>query len=387
MDALLEPLVMDATEWASQRERELDIDLLVLLLDLRLVHDQMGDAYWPAGSVRHLMAVRLPQHGPVELPEASAVVSTLDAYWRFLRTTGRMSAASAPVADLIAEARKARREMDRASVDADAIRRRQAHAAHRERLDSLVEPAPADRSAADFRESGLWHDLAGLLARIGDGLELAVDGLPVEVAHELYDTLGQGQWMATLDEVAALAADPEVDPNIDDVVWDENWQTQGDALPIDRLWWTAVRAELVVVDGDRAVVDFTWPADDEGWRALGVACLTAQAEWFAFDWPVAPLVMTLVLLDDPLAPTRSLDELVEQWLTEVAALFAELGQPAGREQLVEAADQVLAAIAMFDDAGVWVREGRDLSPTAFGHDVAAALAEADRQGLLEPLQV
>lgn len=63
------------------------------------------------------MLVRWPAHGPVEPPDVDDLVESLDTFWGFLRSTGRMSTASAQPAQLRREARRAAPKMAAACAD------------------------------------------------------------------------------------------------------------------------------------------------------------------------------------------------------------------------------------------------------------------------------
>lgn len=397
MDAQLEPLVVEATAWAAARGRQLDGPLLASLLDLRLAHDGAGDAWWPAGSARHLMLVRLPQHGPADLPDAEAVVSSLDAWWRWLRATGRMSAASAAPADLVAEARRARRGMEREGARPAALARRTAWAAHRERLAALADAAPAAEAGPCFRDGDLAGQLAALAAAC-DGVVLDGDVLPLVLARALYDELGLGLLAATHDELQALLAGDEVAPGpAEPLGWDEAWTSAADAPGLDRAWFVALGTGLVVVaDGTarrgRALPD---DGDDAAWRDLGVECAGWVVQWAGGEVDVDALLMVLLQLDaaqrEAVASTSrddgdggpgeevlpdpvGLDEATERWLVEAAAVAGEQQVAVDRAFLAAAAAQVVTAVACFDDLGAWRRDGAVLWPTALGHDVARALA-------------
>ena len=108
------------SDWAVKKKRVVDAELVGELIELRASYDELEPTYWPTGSVEHLILERWPAKGPVEVPDAEALVQTLDGWFRFLRSTGRMSARSAEVKDLAREARRAAPRMqaiggDRAS--------------------------------------------------------------------------------------------------------------------------------------------------------------------------------------------------------------------------------------------------------------------------------
>lgn len=112
-----ELLIRHAARWAGERSKALDADLLESALRLRSLHDGLAANRWPAKSVEHLMLVRWPSHGPQGCPDVPVLVTTLDTFWRFLRSTGRMAAASSEPGDLLREAKAAARKMPAACAD------------------------------------------------------------------------------------------------------------------------------------------------------------------------------------------------------------------------------------------------------------------------------
>ena len=67
--------------------------------------------------MQDLLLRLLPAKGPTDPLPSDAVVDALDAYFRFLRNTGRMSARSATPADLTKEARRSAKRMTAAAQD------------------------------------------------------------------------------------------------------------------------------------------------------------------------------------------------------------------------------------------------------------------------------
>lgn len=112
-----ELLVRHAARWASEKKRTFDPDLIETALDLRATHDGEAANRWERGSVRHLMLVRWPSHGPAGVPDVDLLVRSLDTFWRFLRGTGRMAGASAEPATLLAEAKASAKKMPAACDD------------------------------------------------------------------------------------------------------------------------------------------------------------------------------------------------------------------------------------------------------------------------------
>jgi hypothetical protein len=110
-------LVSHFTNWTQAKGREVDVQLLEGLLDLRATYDDLEPTLWPAGSVQDLLLRLVPAKGPTEPLPSDATVDALDAYFRFLRSTGRMSARSATPADLAKEARRSAKKMAAAARD------------------------------------------------------------------------------------------------------------------------------------------------------------------------------------------------------------------------------------------------------------------------------
>ncbi|CAN5462022.1 hypothetical protein BH18ACT8_BH18ACT8_07790 [soil metagenome] len=103
--------------WATAKGASVDLDLLGRLLALRFRYDDVPATYWPAGSVEDLLLRLWPAKGDVDSPAEQAVVDTLDAYVRFLRNTGRMSARSASPAELRKETQRSVRRMHETAAD------------------------------------------------------------------------------------------------------------------------------------------------------------------------------------------------------------------------------------------------------------------------------
>jgi hypothetical protein len=110
-------LLSHFTTWLRAKDKEVDVQLLESLLDLRATYDDLDPTLWPAGSVQDLLLRLLPAKGPAEPLPSDAVVDALDAYFRFLRNTGRMSARSATPTDLTKEARRSAKKMAAAARD------------------------------------------------------------------------------------------------------------------------------------------------------------------------------------------------------------------------------------------------------------------------------
>jgi len=110
-------LIRHFTDWADAKGRAADAALLEELLRLRSTYDELEPTCWPLDSVEHLLLERWPSKGGVEPPDPDVLVETLDAYFRFLRNTGRMASRSGDPRALTKEARRAARRMPEAAED------------------------------------------------------------------------------------------------------------------------------------------------------------------------------------------------------------------------------------------------------------------------------
>ena len=103
--------------WVDAKDLHADLELIDQLLTLRNTYDDLEPTYWPDGSVTHLLLERWPAKGSVSPPDESSLVGSLEAWFRFLRSTGRMSGRSAQPKELIREARRAVPKMGQVSED------------------------------------------------------------------------------------------------------------------------------------------------------------------------------------------------------------------------------------------------------------------------------
>lgn len=390
MDPDLQLLLGDALTWAQERGRVLDVELLQVLLDLHLELDGLGDAQWPAGSAQYLVAELLPARGPVELPTGEDVVATLDSYWRFLRSTGRMASGSASPAALREEARGARARLRRAGEQHVAARRAHQAVARQEGSDAGSSPAAA--SAAHFRSSALWRRLGLLLewVRQGEGQRRPVDEeheLGIGLARELYHAAGLDEWTG---RHLALGLEKEGPEGLGRAArwslepWHEDWQQQADCLAVDRLWWVALRSGLLAVRDGQAEVALDGAEDAEGWRLLAVDVVASLAEWASFQVDIDGLEMVLARVAGPGGEAGTVTELVQEWVELVQQDLEELGidptpEVEGEPGLLDDAGwDLVQALALFDDAGLWTRSSR-LAGTELGWDLLLRMREQDQQ--------
>lgn len=117
LDAERDALLDDFQAWAAGRQHAVDLMLLDELLELRAAYDDLGETFWPAGSVEHLLLERWPSKGAVEPPPEQVLADTLQAWFRFLRGTGRMASRSADPRELTKEVRRAAPRMAEVAGD------------------------------------------------------------------------------------------------------------------------------------------------------------------------------------------------------------------------------------------------------------------------------
>jgi hypothetical protein len=75
-------LLSHFTNWSKTKGRDVDVQLLESLLDLRATYDDLEPTLWPTGSVQDLLLRLVPAKGPTQPLPSDAVVEALDAYFR-----------------------------------------------------------------------------------------------------------------------------------------------------------------------------------------------------------------------------------------------------------------------------------------------------------------
>ena len=415
-----ELLLRHAQRWAADHGRPFDRDLVARVLDLRSTHDGLAANLWPAGSAAHLMVQRWPAHGPVEPPDIAAFTGSLDTFWRFLRSTGRLASASAEPAQLRKEATNAAPQMAKACADPsrwgsaksvlafgeqvgislddaetidelqdrldrigaawndlpeDERHRRTAH------LDDLVGatndldpkdapvPAPEASEVAPYvRDSGFTQALAALAAWVGEGREITSIGvLRPALAREAYADLDLWPWEREWRRIGG-AGEPDRPAT---------WRSAADCAPLERLWQSAVAGGLILLNGRRATVALPAPTSDEGWAGLGVSSVMNLVAWTDQWVPAEALLSVLVALDDNGADATMEAHLIKDWWWtlhsgESAEVDDEAVDPErSRRETDRDIDQ---AVFLHDDCGLWTHLGSRLQITPLGSVVGAVLA-------------
>lgn len=110
-------LLTHFARWVEAKKLVVDLDLVGDLLELRATYDDLEPTWWPTGSVEDLLLRLWPSKGDVTPPEPDVLVPALEAWLKFLRSTGRMSGRSADVKVLVKETRSAAPRMAAAAAD------------------------------------------------------------------------------------------------------------------------------------------------------------------------------------------------------------------------------------------------------------------------------
>lgn len=145
----------------------------------------------------------------------------------------------------------------------------------------------------------------------------------------------------------------------------------GECLPLDRLWWSAVAADLIKVTSTTATRgrDVEPEADGEA-LMLGLTLVTALVGRFG---SVHVDVLASILVPAMIAPDGEVDLAEVREARWRASPFTE--RASDDPELEEiwrdiATYDVTRCVAIFDDTGIWVRRGDDLTITDFGREFA-----------------
>jgi hypothetical protein len=282
-------LVSHFTNWTQAKGREVDVQLLEGLLDLRATYDDLEPTLWPAGSVQDLLLRLLPAKGPAEPLPSDATVDALDAYFRFLRSTGRMSARSATPADLAKEARRSAKKMAAAARDRTNWSPPKGNLSGRTRamtsyqtdieMEALIRsftyempqgglPSPQE-AAQIIREAALIGQLEALTRWIEPGAEVTATGvLRPAAARQAFADLDLVSWMREslrIDyaEMRSGVSPEEMETLLDTVAPLQTWRSARDCLALDRLWNAALTCRVIRIEGRWAYAAWPEQLDDE----------------------------------------------------------------------------------------------------------------------------
>jgi hypothetical protein len=422
-----ELLLRHASNWAQQRQRVCDTDLLETALELRLHHDGFPPNLWPAGSVEDLMLHRWPSHG-YDTPDVDLLAESLDTFVRFLRVTGRMASGSADPRVLAREAHRAAPRMAAACADAANYGPTKSLLAFgREAgfpvddassVDELEEtlaqvtaawnalpeherkarmPLPGDRGPEDQGGAGLALDPGfepgGSLERgdpahaaaqareapfvqaclrlaewVGARKQVTATGvLRLSEARDAYAELELWRWQAEVDAITHRRTGL--------VTREFTWKRAGDALPLERLWFASQSAGLLDTLSTVARDAGDRPTSDDEW--VGLSLSLTLALWLIVDsaYDRSPVPVLAVIGGCALMGSITRTEVREQWHMHPANSWGPDYRPSGFEaESQRYSDEELAlSLHFFADTGIWDVDGDTYRLTDLGREFAAVL--------------
>lgn len=325
----LELLLVELRQWAEQRRRIVDVDVLDNLLDLRETYRDTPLTRWPAGSVTDLLLDLWPAKGDGEPPDVGDVALSFESWFRFLRNTGRLASGSADPKVLAREARKAAPLMAERGADRSQWSIGKTLTDHARQLGVDLEGAEStdDLNARMALVSASWnslpvHERQRLMPRPGDedvsGCERAmaayavddpVVALVMSMRHELpTGPLPESSLTAPLVRDSGLLHDvrqllealpdrvevtstgvlrPALARELHETLrlsrWEQasrdfsghlygnpEWRTARDLLSLNRLWVAAAGAGWLRVSATRATVVGPAEMDDEACVAFAL---------------------------------------------------------------------------------------------------------------------
>lgn len=421
-----ELLLRHAANWAQQRKRVCDTELLETALELRLQHDDLPPTLWPSGSVEDLMLHRWPAHGD-GTPDVDVLADSLDTFVRFLRVTGRMSSGSGDPRALAREAHRAAPKMAAACADstnygpsksllafgrdagfpvddAASIEELQATLSQvteawnslpveerRARMPLPGDPAPGAFGHETFDDDAV--DLSGFLER-GDPVRAAAQARQapfVQACLRLADWVGDRK-QVTATGVLCLADAKRAYAELELWRWQEQvvgqpngrpaelarqfpWRSAGDALPLERLWFASQEAGLVETLATVARSSSVPPEDEYAWIGLSASLTLALWRIVESAYDRSPVPVLAVLGGCALMGSITRDEVRAQWEDHPRNVWRrELvdGDYADRAQEFSDRDLDLS-LHFFADTGIWERDGETYRLTDLGREFATVL--------------
>ena len=432
-----ELLLRHASNWAQQRHRVCDTELLETALELRFQHDDLPPNLWPSGSVEDLMLHRWPAHGD-GTPDVDALADSLDTFVRFLRGTGRMASGSGDPRALAREAHRAAPKMAAACADSrnygpsksllafgreagfpvdDASSMEELQATLSQVTDAwnslpLEErrarmPFPGD--SADGSPPGpLAHafgdrggdgdvdddvDLSGFLER-GDPVRAAAQAREapfVQACLRLADWVGERK-QVTATGVLRLAEAKRAYAELELWRWQEEvvvqrlgvpvervrqfpWRSAGDALPLERLWFASQEAGLVETFATVARSSAVRPQDDYAWIGLSASLTLALWRIVESAYDRSPVPVLAVLGGCALMGSITRSQVREQWEDHPGNVWRrEFADGDYAKDAQTFSDRDLdLSLHFFADTGIWELDGETYRLTDLGREFATVL--------------
>lgn len=399
-----EELLELAQAWATQRGRTFAPELVDTAIRLRDSYDGLEAHRWPARTVEHLMLVRWPSHGPHGVPDVAALVASLDTFWRFLRSTGRMAGGSAEPAALAQEARKAGKRMAAACTDDRNFGSNKILLGFGAEIGVTLDDATSIEEVQERfqRITDAWNALPiderrrrtpgldALEAEAGaegvdDGYEWTADlsdpatSAPHVRASEfvaslraLVDWVGTGREVTSTGALRPVIARAAVDAlGLGD--WDRSWRSAMDCLPLHRLWLAAVGTELVELRATKAVAHpEAWPTTDREWVAFGLTAVHELYDLATYEGIEYPLTELLFEIDGRQGAPKKRAAVADWWWQSPGNPLAGPEHDAVMRPISD--DTLAGCLEFFGDLGLWTERAGYLIGTDFGWDCAVYLA-------------
>lgn len=252
--------------------------------------------------------------------------------------------------------------------------------------------APSDPalSAADVRSSGFVRECLRLVEWVGagprGGRSVTKTGvLRLAEAEAAYGELGLREWLVgwsrAMERAEQRAGGQPMNVSVKEGFW---WSNAGDCLPLDRLFITSQTAGLLETGRSR-VMPGRVPAGDLDWVGTGAALVVALLRRVVDVVPLSPMVHILGtgVLE---GGTVDVGRIREDWRRREG--MGETSLPRmdpGEVALMPASDRARfdRLLYVFDDTGIWRRDGDTVTLTPFGRDVAIVVFTALDHGNLE----
>ncbi len=377
-----ELLIRHARAWAAKKGQHLDEDVLAAVLGLRDRYDGLAYGSWPAGSAERLLLTMWPDNG-LALLDPDELGETLATFWGFLRATGRMASESATPAALRKEAARSLPKM--AEAYDDPVRRSTAPGRTRVPAPDLPEmpgsePADVHASGRLAREAEFVGSCLALADWVGEGREVTGAGfLRPAVAREAYRHLDLWPWERTHDAMVMRKIglpEKHLSPEVDELMARTAlaaWNSAGDCLPLDRLWYACVEAGLVRVGSKKATRASQPLESDEQWRDLGLTLVSALCVRLG-DYEVEPLPG--VLLHAHAAGGRvPLGRVREWWDARCPDVLRDMG--------IDWTARLDEVLFQFGGCNLWSLHDDELALTEFGRDFLSADLTGKDFGLVD----
>lgn len=419
-----ELLLRHAENWAAAKERPLDRHLLEAVLEAWARHEAQSVQRWPTGSAESLLLHHLPAERPLEDSEAGALVQSLETFWRFLRSTGRMRSGSADPRDLVKEAQRVAPAMAtvppecaRTTTVEEALTEWSAHVRDEDwddeefddegedYLDQLkdelkheetwallpcvedwAQDLSLESSAAEARRAPFVLECLRFAQWVGEGRGVTGGVLCPAQIQEASRRFGLVDW-----EREFLAHSPLREPGGELSPALRHLQPDAELGSLDHLvahralrslWYACEAGGLIAIHSTTVcatpAADAHYLRSDDDWVDLALTAAVAAVQERLFLEPVDPLLRVIFPFLAAEGDRVELPDVQGWWWEHDASPWASLELTPAQARL--ASDrQVERQLWALEDTGLWRRDGQTLHRTALGMDMATLSADDPTQ--------